>query len=218
MAKVRLYRLAALGGIFFVVMQVVGQGLIQVGGAEPAFTASADEIIQFFRQRDTTLFAIGAYISALSVVPYFWFLGALWGFLRESEGKYGWLSMAAIGSGLILPAISLIGGWELAMLRLGENVDPSMIQLLFDAGNFAFAGIWVISGSMLLAVSSLGLTSGNLPRWFSWFGAAIGVALLAARAVWTTQIAFIPYTLFWLWMIVMSLILVRKPASKAAGT
>jgi hypothetical protein len=213
MAKLRLYRFAALGGITFVVLQMVGQGLIQAGGAEPAFTAPADEILQFFRQRDTTLFAIGGYLSALSVVPYLWFLGTLWDFLRRAEGEHGWLSLTAIGSGLILPAISLIGGWELAMFRLGENIDPVMVRLLFDAGNFAFAGLWVTSGSMLLSVGALGLLSGKLPRWFSWFGLATGIGLLAARTVWTAQIAFIPYTLFWVWMIVMSLVLVRKPAS-----
>jgi hypothetical protein len=35
------------GGIAFVVLQLLGQALIQIGGAEPPFTASADEILAF---------------------------------------------------------------------------------------------------------------------------------------------------------------------------
>jgi hypothetical protein len=211
MTEGRLQRFAALGGMLFVLLQMAGQGLIQVGGAEPAFTAPADEILRFFLQRDTTLFAIGGYLSALSFVPYFWFLGALWAFMRGAENGTNWLSITAIASGLVMPAISILGGWELAMLRLGENIDPGMVRQLFDAGNYAFAGVWIPAGSMVLAVSALGLLSGNLPRWFAWFGLATGLALFAARAVWTMQVAFIPYTMLWLWMIAMSLFMVRRP-------
>ena len=41
MTKRRWEQAAAAGGIGFVVLQLASQGLIQIGGAEPAFTASA---------------------------------------------------------------------------------------------------------------------------------------------------------------------------------
>jgi hypothetical protein len=41
MSGKRLEQVAAAGGIAFVVLDGVGQGLIQIGGAEPAFGALA---------------------------------------------------------------------------------------------------------------------------------------------------------------------------------
>ena len=94
----RFIKLGAVAAIAYPIMQLTAQGLIQVGGREPAFTASAQDILEFFQNRDTTLSTIGGYISALSVIAFLWFLGALWRELRAAEGDSGWISVIAIGS------------------------------------------------------------------------------------------------------------------------
>ncbi len=155
MNDTRLFRAGASGGIIFVLMQMVAQGMIQVGGVEPSFTAAATEISDFFASRDPVLVQIGDYISALSFVAFIWFLGALRSALRDAEGDSGWLADVAFGCGLISSAISVIGGWSLAFFRVGNGLDPQTARLIFDLRNFAFASTWVMLAGMLFAVGAV---------------------------------------------------------------
>lgn len=110
--KRRWKQIGAAGGILFVVLQVVSQSLIQMGGSEPAFDAPAAEIETFFMNRNIQLSLIGGFLSTLSIIAFLWFLGALWARLRRHEGEPGWLSLVAFASGLAGAAAILgSGGW-----------------------------------------------------------------------------------------------------------
>lgn len=211
-----LKKFGAVAAIAFPILQMVAQGLIQVGGAEPPFSAPAAEIVTFFQNRNPTLFAIGAYISILSLVAFLWFLGVLWDELRTVESGSGWLSLIAVGSGLVTAsALSGSGGWPLAVFRIGEGLDPQIARLLFDQGNLNFANIWVSLGSMVLAVGLVVRGSDRFPKWLGWGSILLAIALLLARAVWTSSIAFAPYVLFWVWMIALGIIFLRRPGANA---
>jgi hypothetical protein len=213
----RLKKFGALAAIAFPVMQMVSQGLIQIGGVEPSFAAPAPEIVSFFEARNPTLFSIGGYVSLLSIVAFLWFLGALWDELRGVEGGSGWLSVVAVASGLVAVAtIASPGGWPLAVFRIDEGLDPQIARLLFDQGNLNFANYWVALGSMLLAVGLIARQSNRFPRWMGWGSLVIGLGLLAARAFWTSAIAFTPYLLFWLWLILFGVMLLRRGRQESA--
>lgn len=212
MKDTKLARIGALGGAIFVALQLVGQGMIQVGGSEPPFDARADTILAFFEGRDPALFPIGGYLSALSIVPFLWFLGRLWVELRYAEGQPAWMANVAFGSGMLSSAAWLIGGWELAMFRIGQGLSPEMGRLLFDQGNLAFAGTWIFFANMLLSAGIITLRSSTWPRWFAWLSIALAVGLFAARAAWTTSAAFAPYVGFWAWLIACSVLLIRRPS------
>lgn len=206
-------QIGAAGGIVFVVLQVVSQSLIQAGGSEPAFDAPAAEIEAFFMNRNMQLALTGGFLSVLSTIAFIWFLGALWARLRRSEGEPGWLSLVAFASGLTgMAAILGSGGWELALLRLGDGLEAETFRLLFDLGNFAFAAYWVALAGMLLAAGVVTIRDGALPRWLGWFGLLVALALVAVRAVWFTAsgVKFLPYALFWIWLIVASINLIRR--------
>src|SRR5262249_567174 len=112
MSNARWEQIGAAGGIVFVVLQMAAQALIQVGGAEPPFNATAEPIVAFFMARNSQLFALGDYISSLSLIAFLWFLGGLWGALRRAEGEPTWLSFVATASGLmIVAAVSAGSGW-----------------------------------------------------------------------------------------------------------
>lgn len=205
-------QVGAAGGILFVVLQVASQALIQAGGSEPAFDAPAAEIEAFFMNRNIPLALTGGFLSVLSIIAFFWFLGALWAQLRRAEGEPGWLSLVAFGSGLAGVAALLGGaGWELAILRLGDGHGSEILQLLFDLGNLTFASFWVALAGMLLAAGVVTIRDGALPRWLGWFGLLVAVALLAVRTVWFTAsgVKFLPYVFFWVWLIAASISLIR---------
>lgn len=200
-----------MAGILFPIMQMTAQVLIQIGGAEPAFSAPAPEILSFFQNRDPTLFAVGEYLSILSLIVFIWFVGALWSQMRAIEGESGLLSAVTLGSGLVTAA-ALIGGggWSLAMFRISEGLEADTARLLFDQGNLTFANIWVTLGGMVLAAGLLFNRSSAFPGWLGWSSLLLAVALFLARTIWTSQIAFLPYALFLLWMIVMGVLLYRR--------
>ncbi|MBW8011130.1 MAG: hypothetical protein FVQ83_07815 [Chloroflexi bacterium] len=206
-----LKKIGALAGIAFPILQMTAQGLIQVGGMEPAFADGTDSILAFFQNRDPSLFTIGEYLSVLSLVVFLWFLGALWQEFNSEEGENRWLVAIVLGSGLVTTsAISGAGGWALAMFRINENLDPQIARMLFDQGNLNFANTWVSYGSMVLAAGLLFNQSKNFPKWLGWSSLALAIGLFTARFFWTSQIAFAPYVLFWVWMIVVGINLYRR--------
>jgi hypothetical protein len=207
----RLKKFGAIAAIAFPVLQMAAQGFFQVGGMEPSFAAPANEILAFFESRNPVLFTIGGYIFILSLVAFLWFLGALWDELSTAEGGSGWLSLIAVGSGLVVAAnLAGPGSWPLAVFRIGEGLDPQIARLLFDQGNLNFANIWVALGSMVLAAGLIMRHSDRFPRWLGWSSIVLAIGLLLARAVWTSAMAFAPYVLFWVWMISLGVIFLRR--------
>jgi hypothetical protein len=211
MTERRLKRIGAAAGIAYPLVQLTAQGLIQVGGVEPAFTAPASEILTFFESRDPTLSALGGFLSVFSTLLLLWFLGVLWDAMHASESGSGWLSVVAVGSGL-LAATSLVegGGWALALFRLEEGLEAQTARLLFDEGNLGFANSWIPIGSLVLAAGLQLSRAASFPRWLGAGSVLVSAGLFLARLVWTSQIAFLPYVLFWVWMIAVGILLWRR--------
>jgi len=213
MSKSRWEQIAAAGGILFVVMQLAGQMLIQIGGAEPAFAAPVDEIVSFFNNRNAQTAAAGGVLSFLSLIALLWFLGALYAQLRRHEEEPAWMSLAAFGAGLVGVAVILSSaGWELALFRLEDGLDPQIARLLFDQGNYSFANFWVALAAFLFTAGISIIRDGALPRWLGWFGLVVALLLLVARVFWTvpSNAMFLPYALFWVWLIAASIGLIRR--------
>lgn len=214
MTKSQWTQIGAAGGILFLLMGLGAQMLIQVGGMEPAFSAPVEEIMAFYNARNPQLSALGSYISVLSAIPFVWFLAVLAGVLRQYEGEPGWLSLAAFGSGLLsIGAVVLAaGGWELALLRINEGLDPGIARLTFDQGNLGFANYQVALGGLALATGIIGVRDGAFSRWLGWLGIVTGVLLFIGRWFWfePTMLIFLPYMLFYVWLTATSIALIRK--------
>lgn len=220
MSKNRWEQIAAAGGLLFIVLIFGGQALIQVGGAEPAFTAPAEEIVSFFENRNQLLFSIGGFLTSLSFLALIWYLGALFARLRRYEESPGWMSLVAIGSALAGIAVSASGnGWGLAVFRVEEGLDPQLARYLFDEGNFGFANLWVFLAGFLLASGIVALRYGALPRWLGWSALVTSVALLVGRAFWDGpgSLVFIPYSLACFWIIATSITLIRAAGKEGAA-
>ncbi|HEX5086908.1 MAG TPA: hypothetical protein VFV89_03805 [Nocardioides sp.] len=48
------------------------------------------------------------------------------------------------------------------------------------------------------------LSGAALPSWLGWWAVLAGAGQVLARAIWTTDIAFVPFTAFWIWTAVVS--------------
>jgi hypothetical protein len=202
------HRTTAYAGLASFALLFAGQGLIQVGGAEPPFDAPMAQTLGFFNTRDEALFAIGSYLSVLSVVAMLWFFGGVYALLRDD-----WRAMIALVSGVIYAAGTISVDWELATFRAGEGLDPQVARLVFDMGNLGFASAWVALGSFALATGWVLLGSPRWPNWLGWWATAAGVCLVAGRAVWTNQFWLVGYFLIWIWIVVLCVQLLRRPYS-----
>ncbi|NIK59352.1 hypothetical protein [Kribbella shirazensis] len=196
-------------GLAGLVLVAASQALVQIGGSEPAFDASGDEILRFLEARHDTLYAIGTYLGLIAVLALGCFVSVLWVMLREAEGRPAWRSAIALTSGIAFVVLLMSPGWELAGYRTDDGVDPQIARYAFDMGNLGFANAWVALAGFLAASGWIMVGTPSLPSWLGWIGLVAAIGFLLGRAFWTTPIWLVPYAVFWIWVVAVSIQLFR---------
>jgi hypothetical protein len=204
-----LARWAALGGLLYVVLFVVGT-IVMFSGAAGGDDPPAKVIAWYSDSGHRDRVNIGWIVAGLGVFFLLWFIAAL----RRSVS-------AADGEGL-LTAVTTIGGTiyaALAFASLGLNaavrtmsddtyqhrVYPELIHAADDAGYVIHATGTAGLGAMIIAASLAFGWSGAWPKWGSWLGVFAGVCAIAA-------IFFFTQFVFLLWILIVSLFLFSRPA------
>lgn len=205
---------AGVAGIATVVLIFTSQAFKLAGRSEPGFDAPLHEVAAFMNAADQTLFAVGGYLTVVALVAFLWFLGGLWARLRTLEGHPAWRSTVVVASGGVFVAVILKGGSEYAAFRVPQGVSDELNRFAFDLGNLGFAQSWAMLGSMLLAAGWILLPSRRLLGWWAIIG---GAGLIAARAVWTSPFWLLPYSIVWLWILAISVLLIRGRLVAAAA-
>ena len=198
-----------IAGLAGFVLVAVSQAFVQAGGGEPAFDAPGQEILSFFETRNDTLYPIGSFLGLIAVLALLWFFAGFWAVLRSAEGAPAWRSVVAVGSGLAYAILVMRPGWDLAGFRADDGVDPQLARLAYDDGNLGFANAWLALASFLFAAGWIIISSRALPAWLGWVALVAAAGFLVGRAFWTSPIWLIPYALYWLWTIVISVQLLR---------
>jgi hypothetical protein len=86
---------------------------------------------------------------------------------------------------------------------------------LFDLAQALLFLFWAGGTLFLVASAILSLKLGALPRWLG--GAAAIIAGLSLIAPVSTQLLHIPATLFYLWVLAASIVLLRTPHEPLSG-
>jgi hypothetical protein len=112
----------------------------------------------------------------------------------------------------------MLGGWELAVLR-ASDIDPQIARLIYDQGSLTFAKSWVLLGGFAAGAGVAVLTGRAVPAWLGWWALVDAVGFVVARALWLSTFWLLPYLLLWLWMVIVSvLLLVRARRPKRAAS
>jgi hypothetical protein len=206
-ARRRLFRAAGIAGLAAVVLIF---GAVVVGTrTEPSFTATATEFLTYYRSPDTPAAQFRSFALTVGLIAFLWFVVALTTLLRQAEGEPPWRSSIAMASGILLPALALSGSEVAAGFR-ADDLDPQIARYAFDEAHVAFGNAWVALGSFAVCCGWVIASTRFLPRWLGWLAIASGVGLALCRISWTTPVFLLPYGLFWLWVLVVAVLLIRR--------
>lgn len=202
----QLSRLTGVAGL--VALALVLGPISAASGQEPGFTGTAAQVRAFFLATSTPVHTVGSALATVGLVAILWFAVGLALLLARAEGAPAWRSAIAAVSASTFVILNLSGGWEAASYR-ATGLTDELALYAFDEGNLTFANSWVAMGSFALCVGWVVLRTRCAPAWQGWVALASGVGLVLVRFVWSGQLWFAPYALFWLWVIALSIHLLR---------
>jgi hypothetical protein len=203
-------RLAPLTGVVFVVLLVTS---IVVGssGSPEDFPGKVDEIVEYYEDHHGSVLISGT-IGTIAAFFFLLFAGTLRARLAAAEGGdlrlastafAGAIAVATVG--LAIDAVNLAAG-----LRAEEDdkIAPAEATALFDLqGALVGAALPVALAVMIAATGALALRAVLLPRWFGFVSLVLAIGLLII------VIAFFILPLALLWVVVVSVLLIRAPAA-----
>jgi hypothetical protein len=154
---------------------------------------------------------IGAYLMVLGLLAFVWFMWSLNRRLRERGGMmitFGTLFVAlACVSALVRATIP--GGKQFGSTPLPPGADFPRQFNSIGMGVLLLAGA-LAAGAFVATVSYLARRDSMLPNWLVIAGYVVAVLQLAGAL-------FIPFALFPLWVLVVSIVLLRRESSVQAG-
>jgi hypothetical protein len=207
-------RWAPLAGLLSVGCSLVGVMFVL---NQPQDKDSDAKIVAYFADHSHRVHGVVAFfVSLAGILLLLAFLTALRDRLLAAEGQPGRLSALAFGAG-----VASVPLWAVSMLLANAasfaanesssfQLDPNTFRLLGDAAYFAWVAAVVVSSVVVWATSAAALQTGVLPRWYGRLGILAGIVQLFG-------FFFFPFVVWWLWIIVTSVLLARRPSPAPAG-
>jgi hypothetical protein len=200
-------RWAGLSGALFVALWVAA--FLVLGDTVESSDSDA-VILAYFGdqgQRDREFITLVLLLAAS--LPFIVFIAVLRSRLEDGEGGAGVWTTAAFGAGLVSTALWAVAAalYVVPSLNTGGNgrfqFNLDTFHAFTGAGYLAWSSAGTIMSILVLATSVLGIRAGVIPRWLSWLGFAVALALLAAFLV-------IPVILMLAWILTVSIALVWR--------
>lgn len=209
-------RIAGISGIGFVVFIIVGFGVI--AGFTPGFDASREEIAEYMAAANPTAVYIGELLEALGHVLFLIFVIGLSERLRRGESAHPMASLVQV-VGVLYIAVSLTGIAALGpVIIAASELDPTVAGSFLDTRNVLFLISLLLAGSLAALAGAFSLTSRALPRWAGWSGVITGLALLMSLAFPTSEWPSTASLVFVMWVLAVSVLLLRPDGVRRAGT
>ena len=123
----------------------------------------------------------------------------------------GTFSARVIEQGERASTYGLVGVSVAAASLHGRRISHDVADFAWTFGNVGFANAWIAVASFALSSGWVLLSTSALERWMGWWLIVAGVGLVPARFLWTHDLWTVPYLLFWTWLLVLSIRLIRRP-------
>jgi hypothetical protein len=202
-----------ISGIVFVVLLIAGFSLDNT----PSDQASAATYATFYSlSGNRTQLLIEAYLLAFAAMAFLVFLVTLQSRARRLEGDVSVLSTLITAGGLLFAATLLVLGTALGAIpsavTVGNQPVPpgALARFMPQLGDTAFFLFGMVSAAFMVTVTSLAaLRLGFLPRWLAWTGFVVAALLLLS-------LTFFPAIALPLWVLAVSIVLLRQPSGQPA--
>jgi hypothetical protein len=214
-------RPALASGIISALVQLAAFGYFATAPHMPPLGASAAERAAFYAQHWGTL-PVANYLYLLPVPFFLLFVRGLFAALRRAEGGAGVLTVATCGAGIALamtwPSGIVVAHTGQSMAR--DGLEPVAVVAFDGVAQHALT----LSGfprAVLLGGAALLLLQAAIgPRWLAWVGLALAAAALVGTATLVLPelypVAALGAALFDLWLLAISGLLLRRPATAPA--
>jgi hypothetical protein len=195
-------RWAALGGIVYVILFIVGTILLFSGA--PGGDAPPAKVIAWYSDsghRDRVAF--GWVVAGLGVFFFLWFLSSLRRTVRRHEGDDGFLTAlttigGAVYATLALAALAVNQGIRtMSDDTYRHQVFPGLIHAANDASYILHASGGAGASAMIIAASLAAMRAAAVRAWVGWLGIVAGILALGS-------IAFFPQAAIGIWILVVS--------------
>ena len=204
---------AALGGVVFVVLAVVGAFM---AGSPPKVSDPDAKIINFTKDNQDAL-RVASYLAGLGLAFFLFFLGAVGSRLRQAGS--GRLAATAVMGGVATAAIAAVGYSINAYGALHPLESAGTVRLSTVVFGFLGFGAFVLTEATSIVI----VRTKFLPAWLGWFGGLVALLWLVGGAAVSTEddtifaIGFVAFLAWALWLLVLSVTLFRTTDSPAAA-
>jgi hypothetical protein len=185
-------RLAALGGLGFLVTSLAGDLLI---GAFPRPDTPVSQLVSFYTVHDTQLLAAGM-LLALSGIFFVLFGVAVWARIRQAASKPMLAGLAMIGTALVTVTTLASAGTYGVLGDIGGQhaIAPAALQawhIMASAGSLADGASTFL---FLVTAAAAGILAPALPRWVAWPALPLAVLqLLPGQVGFLASLVFVPW-------------------------
>jgi hypothetical protein len=200
-----LARWAALGGVLYVVLFVIGTILLYSGS--PDSGSSPAKIIAYYsKSSHRDRINIGWLVGGLGVFFFLWFLSALRRWVQRLEdGDDFFTGLTTIGgtvyATLAFAALALNAGVRtMSDDTFHHTVYPGLLHAADDASYMLHATGGAGAAAMIIAPSVAAMRAGAWPKWAAWLGILAAILGLAS-ILFFTQLAI------GIWIVAVSLML-----------
>lgn len=219
MDDARWERYAAFGGIWFVVLNVIGALL---PGAPPAPDDSSEKIVRYYADHAGRI-EVATFLAGLGIIGLLWWLGSIWRVMSRAEGERPRMAAVAvvglaIGGALALASFAVNSTLALEHDTLGGGAKLLYVLTLALLGASAFGIV-----AHIAAVTSLSYRRAIFPAWINVVGWIAALAFLVASisiasdASWLGVFGLIAFFVWALWILAISVRMLRgEPAAVPA--
>jgi len=157
---------AALGGVLFVVLNIVGMVLV---GTPPESDDSNAKVLEWFADKEDGI-KISAFLGGVSLIALLWWFGSLWRRMATAEGGRHRLSVIAF-AGLTGFGVAWMTASAIQAAVAARTIDLGAASGFFYAlsNNLMYvAGFFV--AAHLIAINVLSMRSTLFPAWTVYLG------------------------------------------------
>lgn len=172
-------RFAALGGVLFVILNVVGGAAT---GEPPAPDDSAQKIASWFQDHHGAI-AFSQVTAGIGAIGLVWWAGTLWRRMANAEGRPR-LAVASIAAFAASGALYLMANGVLAAMAIRvDDMSPDTLLAFYVLSSVTLAASGFFVAAHLAVTNALAFRTRLLPQWLCGVGALGSVGFLAAAII-----------------------------------